>query len=125
MHKRRTSISRTETTHVVGDINGRRPIIIDDLLAGGSVLRQIDALYDRGATGKAYFSITHPILLPTALQILDEDERIEKLVVTNTLPIPPEKRHPKLEIISIAPLLAEIIHDIHQGLSISGKLVLE
>ena len=125
MHKRRTSISRTETTHVVGDINGRRPIIIDDLLAGGSVLRQIDALYDRGATGKAYFSITHPILLPTALQILDEDDRIEKLVVTNTLPIPSEKRHPKLEIISIAPLLAEIINDIHQGLSISGKLVLE
>lgn len=125
MHKRRTSISHTETTHVVGDISGRRPIIIDDLLAGGSVLRQIDALYDRGATGKAYFSITHPILLPTALQILDEDERIEKLIVTNTLPVPPEKRHPKLEIISIAPLLADIISHIHQGLSISGKLVLE
>jgi len=125
MHKHRTSISHTETTHVVGDISGRRPIIIDDLLAGGSVLRQIDALYDRGATGKAYFSITHPILLPTALQILDEDERIEKLIVTNTLPVPPEKRHPKLEIISIAPLLADIISHIHQGLSISGKLVLE
>ena len=88
-------------------------------------MRQIDALYDRGATGKAYFSVTHPILLPTALQILDEDERIEKLVVTNTLPVPPEKRHPKLEIISIAPLLADIINHIHQGLSISGKLVLE
>lgn len=125
MHKRRTSVSRTETTHVVGDISGRRPIIIDDLLAGGSVLRQIDALYDRGATGKAYFSITHPILLPTALQILEEDERIEKLVVTNTLPVPTEKRHPKLEIISIAPLLADIINHIHQGLSISGKLVME
>jgi len=123
MHKRRISNSRTETTHVVGDIAGRRPIIIDDLLAGGSVLRQIDTLYDHGAQGKAYFSVTHPILLPSALEILDNDDRIEKLVVTNTLPVSSEKRHPKLEVISIASLLADIIKDVHRGISISSKLV--
>jgi ribose-phosphate pyrophosphokinase len=123
MHKRRTSQSHAETTHVVGDIAGRRPIIIDDLVAGGSVLRQIDALYERGAEGGAYFSITHPILLPSALETLDRDDRIEKLVVTNTLPVPPEKRHPKVEVISIASLLADIIQDIHKGISISPKLV--
>jgi ribose-phosphate pyrophosphokinase len=123
MHKRRTSYSRAETTHVVGDIAGRRPIIIDDLLAGGSVLRQIDALYDCGAEGKAYFSVTHPILLPSALEILDNDDRIEKLVVTNTLPLSPEKCHPKIEAISIASLLADIIQDIHRGISISSRLV--
>ncbi|NLG72610.1 MAG: ribose-phosphate diphosphokinase [Chloroflexi bacterium] len=124
MHKRRTSFSSTETTHVVGDIRGRRPIIIDDLMAGGSVLKQLDALYDRGAEGKACFSVTHPVLLPTALQILDADDRIEKLVVTNTIPIPPEKRHPKIEIVSVAELLADIIHRIHRGISISEKLIL-
>jgi ribose-phosphate pyrophosphokinase len=124
MHKRRTSFSSTETTHVVGDIKDRRPIIIDDLMAGGSVLKQIDALYDRGAKGKAYFAVTHPVLLPSALQILDSDERIEKLVVTNTIPIPPEKRHPKIEILSVAPLLADIISRIYRGVSISEKLVL-
>ena len=124
MHKRRTGFSTTETAHVVGDINGRRPIIIDDLMAGGSVLRQIDALYERGAEGKACFAVTHPVLLPTALKILDEDERIEKLVVTNTIPVPPEKRHSKIEVLSVAPMLAEIIQHIHQGRSISAKLVL-
>jgi ribose-phosphate pyrophosphokinase len=41
MHKRRTDFSTTETTHVVGDIEGRRPIIIDDVMAGGSVLKQV------------------------------------------------------------------------------------
>jgi ribose-phosphate pyrophosphokinase len=123
MHKRRTSYSSSETTHVVGDISGRRPIVIDDLVAGGSVLRQIDALYERGAEGGAYFSVTHPILLPSAIEILDGDDRIEKLVVTNTLPVPPEKRHPKVEVISIASLLADIIQDIHMGISISPKLV--
>lgn len=124
MHKRRTEFTNVTTTHVVGDIKGRRPIIIDDLMAGGSVLKQIDDLYNNGAEGKACFSITHPILLPKAIKILDEDDRIDKLVVTNTIPIPVEKRHPKIKIISIAPLLAEIIYRIHEGVSISEKLVL-
>jgi ribose-phosphate pyrophosphokinase len=124
MHKRRTSFSTAEATHVVGDIEGRRPIIIDDIMAGGSVLKQLDALYERGAEGKACFSITHPVLLPTALQILDEDDRIEKLVVTNTVPVPSAKRTPKVEVLSIAPLLAEIIQRIYKGSSISEKLVL-
>jgi ribose-phosphate pyrophosphokinase len=124
MHKRRTEFTNVRTTHVVGDIKGRRPIVIDDLMAGGSVLKQIDDLYQNGAEGKACFCITHPVLLPKALQILDEDDRIEKLVVTNTIPVPLEKRHPKVEILSIAPLLADIIYRIHEGLSISEKLVL-
>lgn len=124
MHKRRTSFTETITTHVVGDIEGHRPIIIDDMIASGSVLKQLDVLYEHGAVGKACFSITHPILLPSALEILDQDDRIEKLVVTNTIPVPPEKRHPKIEVLSIAPLLAAIIHDIHEGKSISDKLVL-
>ena len=124
MHKRRKDFETTETTHVVGDISGRRPIIIDDLMAGGSVLKQLDALYENGATGKTCLSVTHPILLPSALQILDQDERIEKLIVTNSLPIPDEKRHSKLEVISVAPLLAEIINKIHAGQSISSLLVL-
>lgn len=124
MHKRRTGFSTAETTHVVGHIKGHRPIVIDDLMAGGSVLRQIDALYDRGAEGKACFAVTHPVLLPSAIKILDEDDRIEKLFVTNTIPVPEEKMHPKITVLSIAPLLADIIEHIHQGLSISQKLVL-
>ena len=124
MHKRRTSFSNTETTHVVGDIQGRRPIIIDDLMAGGSVLKQIDALYDRGAEGRACFSVTHPVLLPTALERLNADDRIEKLVCATTIPVPQWKRSEKLVTISVAGLLADVIHRIHQGISISEKLVL-
>lgn len=123
MHKRRTE-DRVETTHVVGDIKGRRPIVIDDLMASGSVLKQVDILYEVGAEGTAYYSVTHPILLPTALQYLETSEYIEKLVVTNTVPIPQDKRHPKIKVISVAPLLADIIHRIHAGISISPKLVL-
>jgi ribose-phosphate pyrophosphokinase len=124
MHKRRTSFQDTHTTHVVGDIKGRRPIIVDDVMSSGSVLKQIDALYEQGAEGKAYFAITHPVLLPSALKILDEDDRIAKVVVSNTIYIPPERLHEKVEVISIAPLLADIIDRIHRGVSISEKLLL-
>lgn len=122
MHKRRVSATEAHTTHVVGDIRGRRPIIIDDLMSSGSVLRQIDALYDAGAEGKAYFCITHPVLLPPAIQSLKHDDRIEKLVVSNTIDIPQEKMSEKIEIVTIAPLLAQIIHRIYHGESISGLL---
>lgn len=124
MHKRRLSYTQTVTTHVVGDIKGRRPIIIDDMMAGGSVLKQLDVLYDQGAEGKACFSVTHPVLLPTALDMLDRDDRIDKLVVTNTLPVPPDKRHPKVEVLSVAPLLAVVINSIHSGMSISEKIIM-
>jgi len=124
MHKRRMGITQVETTHVVGNISGHQPIVIDDLMAGGSVLRQINSLYDRGAEGKAYFAVTHPVLLPTALEIMDKEERIEKLITTNTIPLPPEKLHPKIEVLSVAPMLAEIISRIYRGISISEKLIL-
>jgi ribose-phosphate pyrophosphokinase len=124
MHKRRSSPSEVKTTHIVGDISGRRPIIVDDLIAGGSVLKQIDDLYLHGAVGKVCLAITHPVLLPSALEVLDTDERIEKLVVTNTIPIPSEKLHPKLAVLSVAPMLAEIIYRIHEGISISEKLIM-
>ena len=123
MHKRRTGFSKVETTHVVGDIQGRRPIVIDDLMAGGSVLKQIDALYERGAEGQAYFSVTHPVLLQTALDTLTSDDRIGGLICTNTIPIPPEKMHPKIKVISVAGLLADIISRVHKGISITPRLI--
>ncbi len=124
MQKRRDNFSEITISHVVGDIEGRRPIVIDDLIAGGSVLKQIDALYTKGAVGKTCFAITHPVLLPKALENLENDNRIEKLIVTNTIPVPKEKRSDKIEVISIAPLLADIIDRIHACDSISQLLVI-
>jgi len=124
MHKRRSGFSEVRTTHIVGDIKGRRPIIVDDLIAGGSVLQQIDDLYRNGAEGKTSLAITHPVLLPKALDIISSDERIDRLVVTNTIPLSLEKFNPKITTLSIAPLLSDIIYRIHEGLSISERLIL-
>jgi ribose-phosphate pyrophosphokinase len=125
MHKKRSSPSEVKTTHIVGDITGRRPIIVDDLIASGSVLNQLDDLYQHGAEGKACLAITHPVLLASALKRLDEDDRIEKLVVTNTIPLPSEKLNPKIEVLSIAPMLSDVIYRIHEGISISDKFIMK
>jgi ribose-phosphate pyrophosphokinase len=125
MHKRRENSSSTKVTHIVGDVEGKRPIIIDDVIAGGSVLNQIDSLFDHGVSEKVCLSITHPILLDSALDIIYNDPRIDRVLVTNTLPLSQRARQcSKIEQISIAPLLAEIIRRIHHGESILNKLVL-
>jgi len=121
MHKRRTGFTSSVATHVVGDIAGKTPIVIDDLIAGGSILDQLPALIDAGATPPIYLAITHAVLLPTAIKRLDRPE-IAELVVTDTIEITPEKQHPKLKVRSIAPELADAIDRIHSGRSI-GPLV--
>jgi ribose-phosphate pyrophosphokinase len=121
MHKRRLSFSETRTNAVVGDIVGKTAILIDDMIAGGSVLDQIPALIEAGAEPPVYLSITHPVLLPTALQRLNRPE-IAELVTTDTIYLPPEKHHPKIKVQTIAPLLADVISRIHYGQTISPLL---
>jgi ribose-phosphate pyrophosphokinase len=121
MHKRRLSFSETRAATVVGDIEGKTAILIDDLVAGGSVLDQIPALIEAGAEPPVYLSITHPVLLPSALKRLNREE-IAELVTTDTVHIPPERRHPKVRTQSVAPLLAEVISRIHCGQSVSPLL---
>ena len=121
MHKRRLGFGETKTMAVAGEIHGKTPILIDDLIAGGSVLDQIPALFEAGAEPPAYLSITHPVLLPSALQRLEREE-IAELVTTDSIYLPPEKRHPKIKVRSIAPLLAEVIRRIHSGETVGPLL---
>jgi ribose-phosphate pyrophosphokinase len=121
MYKRRTEEGAVQVMNVAGDIGGRTPIVIDDVIAAGSVLTQLPALIEAGAKAPVYLAITHPVLLPTAVEWLDSD-LIAELVVTDTIHVPQEHRHPKLRILSVAPLLAQAIRRIHGGESI-GPLV--
>jgi ribose-phosphate pyrophosphokinase len=114
MYKRRTEGGEVKVTHVAGDIAGRTPIVIDDMIASGSVLTELDALIAAGAKPPVYLAITHPVLLPGAIERMDDDV-IAQLVVTDTIFIPPESRHPKLHVETIAPMLAEAIRCIHYG----------
>jgi len=119
LHKRRTDFATTETMSVVGDLKNKIPIIIDDVIASGTVLTQVPLLLKAGARPEVHLAITHGVLAPRAIQLLD-DPAIARLVITNTIPLTPEKRHPKIQVVSIAPLLAQVIQRVHDGASISS-----
>jgi len=118
LHKRRTSFTETQTTSVVGDLTDKIPIVVDDVISGGSVLNQVPFLLEAGARPEIYLAITHGVLAPKALRLLDHSA-ICRLFVTNTIPQPPERQHPKVQVVSIAPLLATIIQRVHDGSTIS------
>lgn len=117
MQKRRDGGTVT-TTHVVGDVQGKVPIVIDDIVASGSILDQLKVLLEKGACPQMHLAITHPVLLPAALKRLDEDW-VAELVVSDTILVPPSKQHPKIKIVSVAPMLAYAIRGIYHGTSIS------
>lgn len=121
MHKRRASFGSARVSHVVGDIKDCIPIVIDDVIAGGSVLDSLPALLDAGARPEIYLAITHPVLVGDSLEKLDA-AYIQKLVVSNTIHLAPEKRHSKIEVVSIASELAEVIRLVHEEKSITPVL---
>lgn len=120
MHKRRHGVggSKLEVEAVVGDIEGKKPIIIDDLIASGSIHQQADTLMEHGAQ-PAIISVTHPVLTGQAPELLTRPS-IDEVLVTNTIPVPEERRAGGLvKVISIAPLLASAILRIHERRSVS------
>jgi len=82
------------------------------------MLREIPVLLERGAKQEVHLAITHPVLLPTALEMLDSDW-VDEMVVTDTILVPPAKQHPKLKMVSVAPMLEYAIRGIYHGTSIS------
>jgi ribose-phosphate pyrophosphokinase len=123
VNKRRTG-STVQVTHVVGDVRGKRPIVIDDIMAGGSLVSQLPALVDAGAKPEITLVITHALLTGDAPRKL-EQPFISNMLVTDSVHLPPERRPSTLEVVSIAPLLAEAIRRTHDEESVSPLFQLE
>jgi ribose-phosphate pyrophosphokinase len=105
--------------HVIGDIAGKDCLLVDDEIAtGGTLFNATDFLLARGARSVSA-AIVHPVLSGKAAERL-ASSRLTRLLVTNTLPIAPEKVSPKLEVISLAPQLATAMLNIHDGSSVSA-----
>jgi len=120
IEKRRVSNDETvEALNVIGEVDGRQAIIIDDeILSGWTMVEGAALLRDRGATA-VYAGVTHGILSGQAPKMIEESA-IEELVVTDTIPLSPDKRLAKITQLSIAPLLAEAIRRIHTGQSVGA-----
>ena len=121
VEKRRIAENRrAEATNVIGDVKGKNVILVDDeVLTGGSICEATEILKEHGAED-IYVSFTHALLMENAVQDLAK-EPFQEIVTTNTLPIPEEKRLPNMTILSVAPLLGEVILRAHEGRSV-GEL---
>ncbi len=110
---------RVEALNLIGDVEGRTALIVDDELStGGTVIATANALREHGATD-IYCSVTHAVLAGEAPKLL-EDSVVTEITVTDTLPVPEEKRGSKVKVVSVATLLGEAIHRIHSGLSVGA-----
>jgi ribose-phosphate pyrophosphokinase len=116
--KRRPQPNQVEIMEIIGNVAGKVCIMIDDMIdTGGSIVQGAEALMDRGATG-VHACCTHGILSGTAISRVDCSP-LRSLVVTDTIPLPETKRHPKIKVLSVAPLLADAIFRIHEDNSVS------
>jgi ribose-phosphate pyrophosphokinase len=118
--KQRFSDDQVVITDIIGEVRGRDVIVLDDEIAKGStVFELLDRLRERGA-GQIRVACTHGLFSSNALDRLQAQEDVLEIVCTNTVPIGKEKRVPKLEVLSIAPAMAEAIRRIHNGESVSS-----
>jgi len=116
--KRRPAPNVAEVLTVVGEVEGRPCLIVDDMIdTAGTIQGVAHALKERGAT-EIYVSATHALFSGPAVQRLQEAPLTE-VVVTNTLNVPDEKRFPKLTILSVAELFAQAIRFTHSNESVS------
>jgi len=120
--KRRTDINVTEVMHVIGDVEGRTCLILDDIIdTAGTLVKTADALLEQGAA-KVYACATHPVLSGPAVERIRES-RLEQVVVTNTIPLHEEaqqvEKMGKIKVLSIAGLLGRAIESIHMETSVS------
>ena len=120
VHKRRVKDAHNmvEAKEVVGDVAGRHCVLIDDMIdTGGTICAAADQLTEQGAS-QVWAATTHGLFSGPAIDRI-KNSSIERLVVTNTLPIPPDKFIDKFELVSIGPLVADAIRAVFTNESVS------
>lgn len=118
--KRRLADDKVVIDAIVGNVEGKHAIVLDDEIAtGGSIIELLEALRARDVRHISV-ACTHGLFTGKAIERLGSFPDIHEIVTTNTVPIPPEKRLPNMTVLSIGPLMAETIHRIHCGESVSS-----
>jgi ribose-phosphate pyrophosphokinase len=121
--KRRSSAERTDQANVIGQsVEGRVALIFDDMIStAGSICGAAEAIHRAGAR-HIYLAATHGVLCGSAIERIQEAP-IDGLVITDTIPLQPEKAVPRITVLSVAPLLGEAIKRIHRNESVSKLFV--
>jgi len=122
--KRRKSGTEVEMANIVGDVKNRTVLMIDDMISTGGTICEAAKLVKKHGARNVVAACTHPVLVGLAMERL-ADSPIERVVVTNTIPVFPrcQKLEDKITELSVAPLLGEAIHRIHHHKSVSSLFV--
>ena len=117
--KRRPRANGSDVMHVIGDIDGRNCVIMDDMIdTAGTLVKAAEVLKERGAK-KVYAYCTHPIFSGPAIDRITNGDALDEVVVTNTIPLNPNAQGcGKIRQLSVAPLIAETIQRIAKGESV-------
>ncbi len=121
--KRREDVNVAEVMHIIGDVEGRQCLIVDDLIdTAGTLVKGADALLEHGATSVCAYA-THAVLSGSAVEKIEES-RIKEVVLTNSIPLKgTARRCGRMKVLSVAPLLARAIQSIHEDGSVSTLFV--
>ncbi len=114
--KRRISAERVETDALIGDVKGMEVLLVDDVCSTGGTLKKASLVCKKAGATKVYAAVTHGLF---DLSVF-EDSAMEKMLVTNTIPLPKEVADPKLQVVSIADLFSKAIEAIVTATSISS-----
>ena len=121
--KRRTDVNVAEVMHIIGEVEGRHCLIVDDLIdTAGTLVKGAEALLKQGALSVTACA-THPVLSGPAVERI-ENSQIQEVVVTNSIPLRDDaKRCSRIKTLSVAPLLARAIQSIHEDGSVSTLFI--
>jgi ribose-phosphate pyrophosphokinase len=119
IEKRRAG-TEAEAVTLIGDVQGKNAIVCDDEVDTASSMAQAATILREHGACDVYGCVTHGVLSPPAVDWLKECN-LKELIITNTLPLPPAKQLPGVAVISVAPLLGEVMRRIHLGISV-GEL---
>lgn len=116
--KRRPKPNVSEVMNIIGEVEGKKAIIIDDMIdTAGTIINAAQAILDRGAIS-VYACATHGVFSPPAIERI-ENSVIEKMIVTDSIYLPEEKRIDKIELISVSELIGQAIERIYEERSVS------
>jgi len=117
--KRRKSDSESEVMNILGDVNNKNVVIIDDMVSTAGSLVEAAAAVKKAGAKSVRAAISHPILCGPAIKRIKESV-VEELVVTDSIPVSSDKKISKITVLPIAPFLGEAIRRIHSGKSVSA-----
>lgn len=117
--RREDNDDRAEVLNVIGEVRGKRAIIVDDEIDTGGTLNEICRALEREGVTEMYACATHGVLSDPAVERIRVSDLTE-VVITDTIPLPPEKQLDKIRVLSVAPLIGEAIERIHRGQSVGA-----